>query len=205
MKLPKATAPDGASVATHFNDRISLDYIIGLGGWQVLIILDDYSRFVRIVCLRHRDAESTLTAFREHWEANYYLPRRQRHDNDGGFVDLDAFLSASGCQRERIPPHTPELDDQNERSHGTLMDMFRSVMAHSGLPHTDPIRRYIIEHHVPNVYNNIVHSATGEAPIARAFPGQIANLEAATAYYPGRPVVFKPKPEALHVQRGRPN
>ena len=205
VKLPKATAPDGASVATHFNDRISLDYIIGLGGWQVLVILDDYSRFVRIVCLRHRDAESTLTAFREHWEANYYLPRRQRHDNDGGFVDLDAFLSASGCQRERIPPHTPELDGQNERSHGTLMDMFRSVMAHSGLPHTDPIRRYIIEHHVPNVYNNIVHSATGEAPIARAFPGQIANLEAATAYYPGRPVVFKPKPEALHVQRGRPN
>ena len=69
-----------------------------------------------VQCLRHRDKESTLTAFREQWEAKYYLPRRFRHDNDAGFVDLDAFLTGAGVFREEIPPHTPELDGQNDHA-----------------------------------------------------------------------------------------
>ena len=204
VKLPQPTKPDHQSTAAHFNDRISMDYIVTFGCWNVLVFLDDCSRFAAVVCLRHRDKESTLTAFRERWEAKYYLPRRFRHDNDGGFVDLDAFLTGAGVFREEIPPHTPELDGQNERSHGTLMDMYRTVMAHSNLPQTDAIRRLVIENHIPEVYNNLVHSATGQAPVQRAW-GRSPSLDCVALYYPGRPVVFKPKQEALWIQKGRKN
>ena len=92
VKLPKSTPLDHKSAAGHFNDRISLDYIVKFGPWLVLVILDDFSRFVKTICLEHRDKERTLEAFRSHWEAEFHLPRRHRHDNDNGFVDLDSSI-----------------------------------------------------------------------------------------------------------------
>ena len=165
-------------------------------------MLDDYSRFVRLVCQRHRDKETTIESFRSKWEADFYIPRRIRHDNDGAFVDLDAFLTAEGCKREEIPPHCPQLDGLNERSHSTLMAIYSATMAHAGLKATDKIRKLIMENHVANVYNNTVRRSTGQAPVSRAL-GLPAALEQAAAYYPGRPAAYRPDDHALHVPHGR--
>ena len=64
VKLPKASPEGHPSAATHFNDRITFDYIVKFGGWNVLVIEDEFSRYVKTVCLRHRDADTTLSAYR---------------------------------------------------------------------------------------------------------------------------------------------
>ena len=190
-KLPKASAPGHAHEAHHFNDRISLDYIVKFGNWNVIVIEDEYSRLVTTKCLRHRDADTTVTAYRSNWESDYYNPRRFRHDNDGGFVDLDDYLSGHGVKKEPIPPYSPELDGFNERSHGTLLGIYRAAIIQSGLPRTDRIRQLVMENYVTDVYNSLRHSVTKQAPIERAL-GIPTALQQHAEYFPGRPCLYKP-------------
>ena len=206
---PKTSHEEHYSKATHFNDRISADYIIAFGPWHVIVWMDDFSRYVRVECIKHRDQPTTLTSFKTKWEADFHIPRRFRHDVDQGFNKLDAYLQENGCIKEDLPPYAPELNGQNERVHQTLMAAFTSVMAHSELPMTPAIRRLVFENHIVNIYNNTKHSATQEAPVWLATQQQ-PSLELAITYYPGRPVVFNPDPEAYkhnpetrHV-KGRP-
>ena len=191
VRHPRSSQPGHPHQAQHFNDRISMDYIIKFGGWTVLVILDDYSRYIRAECLRHRDKETSLMAYRRIWEADFHNPRRLRHDNDGGFVDIDAYLGSLGVHVEPVPPYCPELDGQNERSHRTLMEMFRATVAHAGMKMNDSLRKLIMENHVCDVYNHTCHSMTHAAPVLLAF-GMPAALEQVAQYYPGRPVVVRP-------------
>ena len=139
VKLPKASAAGHLHEARHFNDRVTFDYIVKFGGWNILVIEDEYSRYVRLRCIRHRDADTTLEEYRMAWESDFDNPRRFRHDNDLGFVDMDKYLQEEGTQKEPMPPHSPELDGHNERVHGTLLDIYRATMAQAQLPHTDKI------------------------------------------------------------------
>ena len=201
VRHPTSSQPGHPHQAQHFNDRISMDYIIKFGGWTVLVILDDYSRYVRVSCLRRREKEISLEAYRQIWEADFHNPRRLRHDNDGGFVDIDAYLASLGVHIEPVPPYCLELDGQNERSHQTLMEMYRATVVHASLKANDAIRKLIMENHVCAVYNNTCHSATHAAPVLLAF-GIPAALEQVSQYYPGRPVVVRPA--SWQVSKGEP-
>jgi hypothetical protein len=201
VKLPQSSGADHKSAAAHFNDRMTIDHIIKLGPCSVWVMEDEFSRYVRVVCQPGRNADITLASLREKWEADFYLPRRFRHDVDRGFADMDAYLQASGSLKEPAPPHAPQYDGLNERAHQTLGNMYRSTMAQSGLPQTPAVMKYIMENHVPDVYNNLRHSATKQAPVKAAL-GLEPNLENAPGFILGNRSFFNRRRHNSMSRRG---
>jgi len=127
--LPKASPLEHKSRALNFNDRISMDLIIKLAEfYNVFVVMDDYSRYVKAECLPHRDAHSVLDSYTRLWQAEFHNPRRVRHDIDPSYVQLDQHFKTNGVKREEVPPYTPHLVRQQERVHQTLEQMFSAVM-----------------------------------------------------------------------------
>jgi len=188
---PKSLPHDHPSRATKFGQRLSIDLIIGISTWNVLVSEDEASRFLRIKCQYGKRGSTTLESYRVSWEARHGNPQLCRSDNGPEFADLHRYLNSVGCRKELTAPYSPESNGINEKSHDTIGSMLKAILFHSQLPRTPVIVRIMLENHIENAYNHTVHSFTGKAPVTVAL-GLPSTLESIAFYAPGRRCMIRP-------------
>jgi Reverse transcriptase (RNA-dependent DNA polymerase)/Integrase core domain len=108
------------------------------GGSYVLVCVEEFSRHVTVVVLRHKsEAAQALVSVIARLQTQTGLKLKRLH-SDGGkeFCNtrLEAFLTANGTDHTVTPPHKSELNGIAERMNQTLMEMTRSLLIQSGAP-----------------------------------------------------------------------
>lgn len=113
------------------------------GEFYFLTITDDYSRYVFVATMTHKDAATVGPIIRDWilWAENQhsdkgYRVRTLRSDNGGEFVNafLGPWLREKGIEQELTTSHTPQLNGVAERLNLTLMDKVRTILTHCGAP-----------------------------------------------------------------------
>jgi hypothetical protein len=130
-----------------------------------LTITDDYSRYVFVATIAHKDAATVGPIIRDWilWAENQhsdkgYTVQTLRSDNGGEFVNryLDTWLREKGIRQELTTPHTPQLNGVAERLNLTLMEKVRTILSHCGAPEyfwPDCLRAAV------HVHNRITHKS----------------------------------------------
>lgn len=108
------------------------------GAEYFLTFIDDYSHYVWMYVLKHKD--EVFNKFVQ-WKAEVetYSGRKLkvlRTDNGGEYTskEFDAFLKTEGVRHELTVPKTPEQNGVAERMNRTLVETVRSMLADAKLP-----------------------------------------------------------------------
>ena len=102
--------------------------------------IDDYSRYAYVYLMKHK--HETFEKFKDFQnEVENQLDRKikkLRCDRGGEYLSLDFLnhLKACGIISQPTPPGTPQLNGVCERRNRTIMNMIRSMMCRTTLPHT---------------------------------------------------------------------
>lgn len=113
------------------------------GSLYFLTIVDAYTRFTHIKCLKRKsDCTDAIIDFVKYSETNFksqgrnYVCGAIRTDNGGEFVNnkLHAFMKERGIRHELTVPHHSYQNGVAERMHRTIQEKARTLMLHSAAP-----------------------------------------------------------------------
>ncbi|KAD7117932.1 hypothetical protein E3N88_05200 [Mikania micrantha] len=102
--------------------------------------IDDYSRYAYVYLMKHK--HETFEKFKEFQnEVENQLGKTikaLRSDRGGEYLSLEFInhLKEHGIISQPTPPGTPQLNGVSERRNRTLLDMVRSMMCRTNLPHS---------------------------------------------------------------------
>jgi transposase InsO family protein len=111
-------------------------------GTYIILITDDYSRYVWCKELRAKDGSSALQAIKEYQamaERRHQVAGHQlqtiRGDGGGEFTNnaAKAYFAEKGIQLQHSAPYTPQQNGVAERMNRTVMEAVRAALAWSGL------------------------------------------------------------------------
>jgi transposase InsO family protein len=112
------------------------------GGGYVMVVVDDYSRFVWVKVLNTKDSTTVLTAVQEYkaWaEARQHIHGHRllaiRCDGGGEFHSNASlkWYAEHGIEVQKTAPHTSQSNGVAERMNRTIMDKVRTVLNASGM------------------------------------------------------------------------
>jgi transposase InsO family protein len=113
------------------------------GGRYVLVVVDDYSRFVWVRVLNTKDSSTVLTVLQEYkaWaEARQHTHGHRllaiRCDGGGEFHSTASleWYAEHGIEVQTTAPHTSQTNGVAERMHRTIMDKVRTVLSSASMP-----------------------------------------------------------------------
>jgi hypothetical protein len=130
------------------------------GRKYVLVMIDQFSKYVEIVATERNDAATVLSAFNERIICRHGCPERLLTDNHRQFKNLalDAVCHAFGCFKSYCSKYYPQGDGHVERFMRNMNDTL-SILCDGSMADWD--------HYIPGVqfaYNTTVHSVTGITP-----------------------------------------
>ncbi|KAD4888008.1 hypothetical protein E3N88_20081 [Mikania micrantha] len=102
--------------------------------------IDDYSQYAYVYLMKHK--HETFEKFKEFQnEVENQLGKTikaLRSDRGGKYLSLEFInhLKGRGIVSQPTPPGTPQLNGVSERRNRTLLDMVRSMMCRTKLPHS---------------------------------------------------------------------
>ncbi|GMF44976.1 unnamed protein product [Phytophthora fragariaefolia] len=113
----------------------------------VLVIMDGYSRFVKVHMLKDKSSEAVNNYLKEYvlWTERQairmikrgipYTVKQVLTDKGGEFVNeaMEAWYNSRGIEYIQVGPKSSQLN-LCERTHQTLVEMTKAMMEHSGLP-----------------------------------------------------------------------
>lgn len=144
-------------------DRISIDITemtVALGGYRyVLTIVDHFSRFVKLLKLRSRQAEEVVRNI-QLFMGDYGVPKTLLADNAREFRSrvLADLCHTHGIDLVFSTPYHPRGNSITERLHRTM----KSVLACLGKGKPNQWSNHLTQ--CQRVLNSAVHEATGEQP-----------------------------------------
>jgi hypothetical protein len=111
-----------------------------LGGSSYFIsFTDEYTHFTSIYFMKHRtEAFQKFCQFHTLLQTQFNIKLRYfRFDRAGEYMssEFQSYLLNHGIRAEPIPTDTPELNGKAERINRTLIEMVRTMLADSHLPH----------------------------------------------------------------------
>jgi transposase InsO family protein len=110
------------------------------GNRFVLTILDDFTKTLRMTCLKSKaDSKDVFKAFEAEVSTQFgYTVKAVRWDNGGEFTDhsLHAYLRSKGMFSHPSTPYSPQQNGAAERAHRTIASKVRAMLAESHLPNT---------------------------------------------------------------------
>ena len=130
------------------------------GGYKnVLTIIDHFSRFVRLVKLRSRQAEEVVRVIQS-YIGDYGVPRTLLADNACEFRShlLSELCRAQGIEQVFSTPYHPRGNSITERLHRTMKSVLACLA--KGQPHR--WSNYLTQ--CQQILNAAVHETTGEQP-----------------------------------------
>jgi len=151
--------------ATKMWSQVAMDfggpYPESVNGMKyVLVMIDQFSKYVEIVATEKNDAATVLSAFNERIICRHGCPERLLTDNHRQFKNfaLDAVCHAFGCFKSYCSKYYPQGDGHVERFMRNMNDTL-SILCDGNSDDWD--------HYIPGVqfaYNTTVHSVTGITP-----------------------------------------
>ena len=161
--------------------RIAVDItempVSARGNRYAVVIMDYFSKFVRVYPVKRQDAETVTTVLLD-WVYDMGVPDKI-HSDQGGQFESELFQQMCrrlGIRKTRTTPYHPESDGMVERFMRTLKDMVAKYVDPQGLNWDADIKAYTM------AYNSSVHSVTGYSPffLLHGFEAK-TPLEAAAA------------------------
>ena len=109
------------------------------GAWYMLLVVDDYSRYLWVRCMSTKDEAFGL--IKQYVAAAETMHGGQRvsvlrTDNGGEFVsnEFDTWLCQHGIRRELTVAYTPHQNGVAERANRTIVEMARAMLVAARLP-----------------------------------------------------------------------
>jgi transposase InsO family protein len=147
------------------NQRISLDIfslqgVRAPGSPHVLVILDEFTRYATVVPISDQTAEVVADAFYKNFILRYGPPEEVITDRGSNFLSRIFIRLCEALQIRKLntTAYHPQANGANERMHGTLYTILRSLTDKDGRDWKKllPLALY--------VYNNTVHKSLGMSP-----------------------------------------
>ena len=160
---PKKRAPLVTEVTSQPFRRIAIDItempVSENGNRYAVVIMDYFSKYVRVYPVRRQDAETVTTVLLD-WVYDMGVPDRIHSDQGGQFESalFQCMCKRLGIQKTRTTPYHPESDGMVERFMRTLKDMVAKYVDPQGANWDADIKAYCM------AYNTSVHSVTGYSP-----------------------------------------
>lgn len=160
---PKRRAPMVTEVTSRPFQRIAMDItempVSRRGNRYVLVIMDYFSKFVRIFPMPNQKTETVMEALL-HWVQELGVPERLHTDQGAQFESLmmRELYQRLGIHKTRTTPYHPESDGMVERFMRTLKDMVSKYIDSQGLDWDESTRSYAM------AYNSSLHETTGHTP-----------------------------------------
>ena len=160
---PKKRAPLVTEVTSRPFRRIAVDItempVSARGNRYAIVIMDYFSKFVRVYPAKRQDAETVTTVLLD-WVYDMGVPDKI-HSDQGGQFESELFQQMCkrlGIQKTRTTPYHPESDGMVERFMRTLKDMVAKYVDPQGLNWDVDIKAYTM------AYNSSAHTITGYSP-----------------------------------------
>ena len=145
-KMTKRPFP---SKGNRVNDKLELIHsdlcdpmnIQARGGYEYFVtFIDDYSKYGYIYLLRRTsECFDKFKEFKAETEKRHGIYIKSlRSDRGGEYLSNDfiSYLSEQGITSQMSAPRTPQQNGVAERRNRTLLEMVRSMMSYSDLPHS---------------------------------------------------------------------
>jgi transposase InsO family protein len=108
------------------------------GNKYVLVVIDDFTRFVEVVPMKTKgQASSEVIKVISRWETQREVKvQKLRSDNGGEYCnrELEEFCEKKGIAHQLTPPYSPESNGVAERFNRTLQEKIRCMLDDAGLP-----------------------------------------------------------------------
>lgn len=160
---PKRRAPLVTESTSQPFERIAMDItempLSSRGNRYALVIMDYFSKFVRIFPMPNQKAETVMEAL-FHWVQELGVPERIHTDQGAQFESLmmQELYRKLDIHKTRTTPYHPESDGMVERFMRTLKDMMSKYIDSQGLEWDEGVRSYAM------AYNSSIHETTGYTP-----------------------------------------
>lgn len=173
-KTPKA--PMRVFTSGVVNERVSMDIAGPLvktarGNKYILVMTDQYSKYVRAFPLTEKSATQVAEVFHTGWVCLFGSPRQVHTDRGGEF---EAKLMKQLCalfhsEKTRTTSYHPSSDGQVERYNRTMWDLIHALVK------DDPKTWDECLHYTSRAYNATRHATTGIEPNMLMF-GRLAYM-----------------------------
>ncbi|KAD6119012.1 hypothetical protein E3N88_10283 [Mikania micrantha] len=136
----KLTKDPFTHVGERAKDLLALIHMFINHERYFVLFIDDYSRYAYVYLMKHK--HETFEKFKEFQnEVENQLGKTikaLRSDRGGEYLGLEFInhLKERGIVSQPTPPDTPQLNGISERRNRTLLDMVRSMMCRTNLPHS---------------------------------------------------------------------
>ena len=144
-------------------DRVGIDITemptSSRGNRYALVIMDYFSKYVRVYPLKDQVTETVLDALMD-WVYAFGAPKRLHSDQGRQFEShlFQAMCEKMGIRKTRTTPYHPQSDGMVERFNRTLKDMISKYIRADGVDWDQKVQPCTF------AYNSSVHAATGHTP-----------------------------------------
>jgi len=138
--------------------RIHADFLGPVHNCMFLIVVDAYSKWPEVQCMRNTTASETIEAFRKLF-STWGLPLQLHTDNGPQFVsaEFEHFVKANGVKHTTSPIYHPPSNGQAERFVATFKRALNAMKPDDCSLQTK-ISRFLL------TYRPTVNTSTGETP-----------------------------------------
>jgi len=141
-------------------DILSLEGVKASGPCNVLVMVDEFTRYAETYPIKNMEAETVADKLVEEFICRYGIPEEILTDRGANFMS-DLFLEL--CRQLKIQKlnttaYHPETNGANERMHGTLYTILRALTIPDGKDWKRQLPMAMF------VYRNMAHKSTGLSP-----------------------------------------
>lgn len=160
---PSRRAPLVTEVTSRPFERVAMDItempLSSKGNKYALVIMDYFSKYVRIYPMPNQKTETVMDAFLD-WVQELGVPERLHTDQGAQFESLmmKEMYTRLGIHKTRTTPYHPQSDGMVERFMRTLKDMVSKYVDGQGLSWDEGVMSYAM------AYNSSLHETTGYTP-----------------------------------------
>ena len=161
-------APLVPILTTQPLELVCLDYLLvepSYGYEHLLVMIDHFTKFARVVPTKNESARTTAKALLENFINIYGFPRSIHSDQGKCFESsvIKELCSLTGMKKSRTTPYHPMGNGACERLNQTLLKMLGTLATEKKSKWKDYINTLV------HAYNCTPHEATGYAPYELLF------------------------------------
>ncbi|GBG69281.1 hypothetical protein CBR_g3980 [Chara braunii] len=150
-------------------ESLSMDFMDTLvtsksGMRRIFVIVDRFSKYARLIAMSETaKTEYVIRLFKENWVRDFGLPKSIVSDRDLRFTSelWKAAAAEQGTQLQMTSENHPEANGQAEQMNRAVQHLLRHYIKPNQVDWDEKLAL------VASLYNNAVHSATGEAVAER--------------------------------------
>ncbi|GBG58892.1 hypothetical protein CBR_g24244 [Chara braunii] len=147
-------------------EHMSMDFMDTLitnksGMHHIFVIVDRFSKYARLIAMPETaKTEYVIRMFKENWVKDFGLPKSIVSDRDVQFTSelWKAAVAEQGTQLQMTSGNHPEANGQAEQLNRAVQHLLRHYIKPNQVDSNEKSAL------IANLYNNVVHSATGVSP-----------------------------------------